>query len=169
MNQDVSATSSQGGFADSSAVAETASGTDVRSAVAEMASGTDARNLYITPSLRSGVISPPVGWIYWMSWDTITVGDCRMEGARLYLYPDGMIFFLASTFSSSSGDVWLIKGIQFLDRPGGNPIGHPIPQHDGMNMAWEGSEYPFVFWDAIPGVTPTGVAQIRSALMYSHC
>jgi hypothetical protein len=137
--------------------------------VVKTASETISRDLYITPIPRSHLVYPaPDGWIYWMSWGTIRAGDCRMEGAKLHLYPDGMIFFQASTVSSSSGDVWLIKSIQFLD--GNNyPVGHPIPQHNGMNMAWEGSEYPLVFWDAIPGVTPAGAAQIRSATMTNHC
>jgi hypothetical protein len=91
-----------------------------------------------------------------------------MEGAKLYLYPDAMIFFQASTISSSSGDVWLIRKIQFLDQFG-HPVGHPLAQHDGMNMAWEGPEYPIVFWDAIPGVNASGAAQIRSATMTYHC
>jgi hypothetical protein len=91
-----------------------------------------------------------------------------MLSPLLYLYPDAMVFFQASTVSSSSGDVWLMKGIQFYNGSH-QPVGHPIPQHNGMNMAWEGSEYPLVFWDAIPGVTPSGAAQIRSATMTNHC
>lgn len=157
--QDVSATSSQGGFADSSK-----NGVEAR-----MANGMDARNLYTKPIQRSHVIYPPPdGWIYWMSWNTIYVGDCRMLGAILYLYPDAMVFFQASTVSSSSGDVWLMKALQFYNQFN-QPVGYPIPQHNGMNMAWEGSEYPLVFWAAIPGVGPTGAAQIRSATMTNHC
>jgi hypothetical protein len=83
-----------------------------------------------------------------------------MEGAILH--------FQASTFTSSSGDVWLIRGIQFFDELL-LPVGHQLPQHNGTEMAWEGSEYPIFFWDAIPGITPFGVAQIRHATMYNHC
>jgi hypothetical protein len=162
VNPDISARSSKSSVPESKGdIAKTA-------APSRTSKGRFARDLYITPMARSVFITPPDGWIRWMSWDTIYAGDCRMEGAIIYLYPDGMIFFQASTFSSSSGDVWLIKGIQFLDDYT-NPVGQPIPQHDGMTMAWEGSEYPLVFWDAIPGVTPYGAAQIRSATITSHC
>jgi len=158
MKQDASAVSSKSGFADPS------KGYD-----AKTASGSFARDRYLKPIPRHHVIYPaPAGWIYWMSWNDINVGDCTLEGALLYLYPDGMIFFQASTTSSSSGDVWLIKSIQFFDQFD-HPVGDPIGQHDGMNMAWEGSEYPLVFWDAIPAVNPSGAAQIRSASMTNHC
>jgi hypothetical protein len=88
----------------------------------------------------------------------------------LYLYPDTMAFFQAGTGSSPSGDMRLMKGPRFCN--GANhPVGHPIPQYqyNGMNTAWEGSEYPLVFRAAIPGVTPSGAARIRSAVMTDHC
>jgi hypothetical protein len=157
-NRDVSADSSEGGLAEPSkgSVSKTAS------------SGPSTRNLYMTPIPRSVVYSPPDGWIYWMSWGNIFAGDCRLEGAKLHLYPDGMIFFQATSITSSSGDVWLIKSIQFFDGFH-NPVGQPLAQHNGMTMAWAGSEYPLVFWDAIPGVTPSGAATIRHATMTNHC
>jgi hypothetical protein len=156
MDQDVFTESSQAGFADPTA------------AIAEAHIETDGRD-YLKPIPRFRVVyTPPDGWIYWMSWNTIRAGDCRMEGAKLNLYPDGMIFFQAVTVTSSDGDVWLMKGLQFYDQFQ-NPVGRPLPQHNGMNMAWAGSEYELVFWDAIPGVGPSGAAQIRHAAMTNHC
>lgn len=158
MSQYYSADSSEGGTVESS-----------DEPAAQFAANADVASLYMEPVQRSHVIYPaPPGWIYWMTWGTLRAGDGRMEGAKLYLYPDAMIFFQASTISSSSGDVWLIKKIQFLDQFG-HPVGHPLPQHNGMNMAWAGSEYPIIFWDAIPGVNAWGAAQIRSATMTFHC
>lgn len=135
------------------------------------------RSLYLPPTpIPQYASMPPAGWIYWLSWGTLRAGDCRMEEAKIHLYPDGMILFQAVTISSdtegsifSSGvDVWIVKGIQFYDTFG-HPVGHPIPRHWGMQMVWEGSRYPMSFWDAIPAVGPSGAAQIRSAQMTYSC
>jgi hypothetical protein len=173
MDQDVTVNSSYGGVSEAHAeiIAQMTASRNAESSggAATTTYGRTVRDLYIKPVLRQHVeYSVPPGWIRWMSWNTIRVGDCTMEGAKLYVYPDGMVFFQASTSSSSSGDVWLIREIQFLDQFN-HPVGRPLPQHNGMNMAWEGSEYPLVFWDAIPGVTASGAAQIRSASMTNHC
>lgn len=135
------------------------------------------RDLHLQPTpLPAYTSQPPDGWIYWLSWGTIYAGDCRMENAKIHLYPDGMILFQAETISSdtegsifSSGvDVWIVKGIQFYD-VFGHPVGHAVPRHWGMQMVWEGSRYPMSFWDAIPSVGPSGAAQIRSATMTYSC
>ncbi|MEU6659969.1 hypothetical protein [Streptomyces sp. NPDC046821] len=161
--------SAQGGFAGSLPDGSATRARQAQAAAPGADIATSARGLYLPPMVRSHVMySVPDGWIYWMSWNDIRVGDCTMQRPLLYLYPDGMVFFQATTSSSSSGDVWLMKALQFYDGMN-EPIGHPIPQHDGMTMAWEGSQYPFVFWDAIPGVAPSGAAQIRSAAMTNHC
>jgi hypothetical protein len=115
------------------------------------------------------ILAAPPGWIRWMSWGPIGAGDCTMTNAIVYLYQDGMIFFQANTRSSAnSDDVWLLKSMQFFDQ-WGTPVGDPVPQHDGMTMAWPNTDYPFSFWDAIPGVNPSGAAQIRKASMNCHC
>lgn len=158
--RDVATDSAQGSGVDAPSVA-TPGGAYITSENA-------ARSLYIPPVPHAWTPPPPDGWIYWLSWGTIYAGDCRMEGAIVHVYPDGMIYFQAATISSSSGDVWIIRGIQFHDGYS-NPIGWSIPRHDGMAMAWEGSEYPFSFWDQIPAAAPSAVAQIRKATMTSHC
>jgi hypothetical protein len=91
-----------------------------------------------------------------------------MDDATIWIYPDAQIVFQAYTLTSSSGDVWIIRGIQFLDGEG-NRVGGPVGQHDGMTMAWEDNWYNFAFWDTIPGVAPESVVQIRSASITSHC
>jgi hypothetical protein len=112
---------------------------------------TEAKRIYTKPIARPRFSSIPSGWIYWMSWGTIRAGDCTMDQAHVYLYPDAQIYFYAYTMTQSSGDVWIVRNIRFLDADG-NQIGQPIGQHDGMNMAWEDSWYDFIFMDGIPGV-----------------
>jgi len=159
MNQDVYANSTESGLGESS----------YAGAGAETADDTETPVLYAKPIERAHIVFPvPDGWIRWMSWGDIHAGDCRMSGALLHLYPDANVHFQAHTSSSSSGDVWLMKGLQFYDQFH-HPVGYPIPQHNGMNMAWEGSEYPLIFWAAIPGVSPSGAAQITTATMTNHC
>ena len=129
---------------------------------------TALRQKYTKPGVRFWIQDPPPGWIRWMSWNPIHAGHCWLSDATVYLYPDAQVFFRATTRTSSDGDVCIIRGIQFYDGYG-NPVGGSVPKHDGMNMAWEGSEYPFIFWDIIPNIAPSGVAQIRSASMTNHC
>ncbi|HEY9439838.1 MAG TPA: hypothetical protein VIS29_14565 [Streptomyces sp.] len=191
MKQDVSATSTQGGSPNSSrgaapeserrlATKRDTSATSTQGgspepspnglAVAPPDTGTTSHNLYMPPSTMERFVSVPDGWIRWMSWPTLFFGDCRMEGALLHLYPDGMIFFQANTISSDDDDVdvWIIRSMQFSDEMH-RPVGHALPKHVGMQMAWQGSAYPFTFWDSIPGVTPTGAAQIRNGSMTYSC
>ena len=130
---------------------------------------TEAKRTYTRPIARpKHNLTVPGGWIYWLSWGSISAGDCTMDDATVYLYPDGQIFFQAYTLTSSSGDVWIVRGITFTDSDG-NQVGQPVGQHDGMNMAWEDNWYPFAFWDAIPGVDPEAAAQIRGASITNHC
>jgi hypothetical protein len=131
---------------------------------------TEAKRTYTKPLVRprNAFDAPAPGWIRWMSWDTISAGDCRMEDAIVYLYPDAQIYFSAYTITSSSGDVWIVRGITFYDASG-DQIGQPVGQHDGQNMAWEDSYYPFAFWDTIPGVGAESVTQITSATLTNHC
>jgi hypothetical protein len=161
---------SQGGFADSAPgrYAESAPDGDGARELKREAAKLPGRGLYLPPDPTPKLMAPPGGWIYWMSWGDIRIGDCTMWNPIAYIYSDAMVFFQSETSSSDDDDVWLMLGIQFSDQSH-QPVGHPIPKHVGMPMAWEGSRYPLTFWDSIPGVTPSGAAQIRHGSITNHC
>ena len=109
----------------------------------------------------------PGNWVVELSWNDISTGDCTMIQIIVYVYEDGTIYFVSQVGTTSPGDVWIIRWIQFYDNQG-SPVGEPVGKHDGPRM--DGAHtFDFAFWDAIPGVTPTSVTQIAKATIQNHC
>jgi hypothetical protein len=85
----------------------------------------------------------------------------------LYLYGDGSFFFTSSVSTSGSGDVWIIKGMHFNDKTGGQ-LGDIVAQFDGPNM--EALEILcFNKTGTIPNLSPADVSRIVSCGWTNHC
>lgn len=92
---------------------------------------------------RTEFVPRDLQWKTW-SWGRITKGDCVCRDASLTLYSDGLADFSAWTSTSSSGDVWLFKGLALLG-PYGDEL-YRIGQFNGPRMELENYDY-FVIRD----------------------
>jgi Family of unknown function (DUF6294) len=107
-------------------------------------------------------------WTDW-SWEVVASGDCFCRRAILRLYSDGLADFQAYTSTTSSGDVWLVKGLALLGVHGDEL--YRIGQVNGPRMELTAYDY-FVVRSrhTNPLVFPQQLfAMIHGVRMHYHC
>jgi|SRR5580704_5431360 hypothetical protein len=107
-------------------------------------------------------------WIQF-NWDVLQSGDCFCRQTNIRLYSDGLADFSAFTSTTSSGDVWLFRGIALLGVNGDEL--YRIGQFDGPRMELTAHDY-FVFRDrqTNPLIYPQQLFPIiHSGHIYYHC
>jgi Family of unknown function (DUF6294) len=103
------------------------------------------------------------------TWGVLSKGDCFCRHAALTLYSDGLGHFTAWTSTTSSGDVWLFKGLALLGFHGDEL--YRIGQFNGPRMELTNYDY-FVIRarQTNPLVFPQQLFPIvHSVRMHYHC
>jgi hypothetical protein len=98
-------------------------------------------------------------------WGVITDHHCFLRDAEVTIWSDGRCHFWGRSSTTDAGDVWLIKGLAFLDANGTEMW--RMPQFDGDVMTLASFDY---FIDRVDLAIPQYIFPfVTSVNMYHHC
>jgi hypothetical protein len=117
---------------------------------------------------RAGQLGIPADTYQSKTWHypaEIADGDCFMRNAQVTISNNGNCYFYGVTSTRHAGDVWLVKGLAFIDVNGLELW--RMPQFDGPVMTQDNTDYIFSREDL---AFPAYIFQYTTnIIMYHHC